>query len=369
MQPQPGRDRAACGCGQPPDDTSGLPPEVVADLTSQLTSSLSARRIHALAWFGERIHDAPITDLIRTCRNVDPRVRTWAVWAVGRVAAHRHDHPAIDDLHDVLCSSLLDDVPSVARMAAYALCNMPPIERCARRVVHAFESTRGSLRETGIGLVGHFATVSEDALRLVVRIAATHDLDGPLEHAVFRAARHDRDRFVRLVEVVLVDLVGEPARAKLIERIRSVVPETFPLHIEACLADLGADEPSVVAAACQRVDARLLCEPSVRERLVACLAHDDLGVRREATLAIGKLVRIHGIDTEVLDAMDMLAQNVVDADRNLASFSAWVFERIGPPARSAIAALERASVTDDNTVRQAATAALKRVRCEDETEC
>ncbi|MCA8971704.1 MAG: hypothetical protein KDC95_18075 [Planctomycetes bacterium] len=290
-------------------------------------------------------------------------MRTWAVWAVGRVAAHRQDHPAIDDLRDALCTSLLDDVPAVARMAMYAPCSMPPVERCARRVVDAFESARGSVRETSVGLVGHYATVCDDALRLLIQIAATHDLDGPLQHAVFRAAREDRDRVVRLV-----DLVGEPARSRLIERIRSSVPEGFPQQVETCLEDLEADEPGVVTAACQRVDARLLCEPSVRERLVACLAHEDLNVRREATLAIGKLVRIHGIDTEVLSAMGMLEQNLVDTDRNLASFSAWVFERIGPPARSAIATLERASAEGDDIMRHAASAALKRVRCDEETE-
>ncbi len=259
-------------------------------------------------------------------------------------------------------SRLDDPVEDVVRTAMYALLGVPPRACCTNAILRAADRASANLFGASLALLGHYAAVFDAALTQLLLQLAKPATDMKLrveveDHALFRAAQEDRQRVV----AAMADF-DEEARARLHAKLERAAPAEYAITLQALFIELDGNDPARAAAACACIDARLLGEPELRLRLVALLSSTSIELRREATLALGKLVRWHGIDDEVLAAIPRLADNVTDADCLLACYSAWVLERLGPIARDAIPQVEAASRSSDGFVREAAFGALGRMR-------
>ena len=287
---------------------------------------------------------------IEVLKDERPEVRREAVLALGRVG------PDAAAAVPAIASALDDKDPTVRYAAAYALGNMGPAAKEAVATLTAKTSDSDEFLRTIATWAVARLDPANDAWRkkaVPLLVAALQHKDarirGAAAHALadlftgdssvteaFIARLNDQDHGVGgVVANALVEL-GEPAVPALIKALDNKDLRGY------AVATLGRIGPKAAAAI---------------GPLTATLADELPAIRRETLFAIGAIAPA---DPTVIAALAKSLDG--DKDGDVRSAAAEALGLIGPGAASAVPTLQKALQDGDQSVREAAAEALKKIQ-------
>jgi HEAT repeat protein/lysophospholipase L1-like esterase len=260
---------------------------------------------------------ASVSSLVAALASADPRVRTQAAWALGRIGAGaKAAEPA-------LAKALQDPAESVRLWAAVALGRVGPDARPAfEALAQGLDDPRENVRARSAEAIYRIGPAAERAVPLL------------------RSAMASGDIYVRGFATWYLGELGPAARAALPEVARALPRDDGGVRTLAVrtLRKIAPGDPAAVSALGESMLAR------------------DWDERWRAARVLGRF------GAGAAPAVRALVEALGDTDENVRREAAAALGRIGPAASAAASALVRAQTDDEPEVREAATEALRRLR-------
>lgn len=371
----------------PPPDGADSRTELgdVEALSSQLSGAAVPKRIEAAASLG-RLGSAALLScealLSAATEDEEALVREWSIWALGEIAASADD--ALSKRIETRITDALFEADSSLRRAGFrALLQLPPTPSLLARARTA-RASRPEHHEEYMRCVEHCAASVDEAITLLLAMQSIHDESAeralaalcrlqPERMAVFARNAQPREQETlvgylvhvapeRIVDLLIRRITDKRASCRAIAVTGLGRAPCTPDVIRAVTRGLVDPDATVRQCACAHVGEDLLAQPSIRVSLRRCLRDDSVEVQREATLAVGRSLDALGASSDSFQILDCLVANLLAADLQLACFSAWTLEKLGPDAKPALDALHRVAESASPTLSRSALAAIAAIR-------